>query len=296
MARKKKTRRKTRSRGSRTPWWERLPRPEAATVGRAAIAGAWIALVGGIAGLWSWGVPQLSAYASTHGRPAADIEVRFRDAPAWLRGDLETLLLLTARTHLEGDPMRRDDLVATHAALLNSGWFDAVHQVRRLRPGVVEVEADYVEPYALVRSRGYDHLVDPAARLLPRAYPAGTSRRFTAITGAHFDGPARPGLQWEGADVGAALRLLALIETRPWRHQVEQIDVSRYLREQMLVLVTDRGCRIEWGSAPGEERSLEALADLKRRYLDRHYELSRHIDRGHVGILDLTRREGVFAR
>lgn len=269
--------------------------PEWAQIRRGAVIAGRVLGLAALVGLTLWGVPRLTTYAE--GRAdVRTVTVGFRHAPVWLRGDLLHTLQLTAVAQLGDDPFGRTDLVAVRHALLDTGWFEGIDQVRRRRPDLIEVDARFMKPFAVIRSGGYDYLVDPAGRLLPRSYPAGDARpKFVTVTGTHFDRPTRPSMQWPGADVSAALSVLRLFEQRIWRGQVAQLDVSRYLTDGTIELVTDRGCRLRWGSAPGDESALEALADLKLRYLDEHYELSRHIDRGHTGTLDLTRREGVFA-
>jgi hypothetical protein len=284
---------KRRSKKSKKLTWPTLP--AWAQMQRGRLIGGRLLGVGAIVVLIAWGVPRLSVYANTRAAPRT-MQVKFDQAPAWLRGDLLTTLQLTVATQLGTDPFNQNDLAAARHALLETGWFQTIDQVRRRRPDVIEVDAVFVHPFAVVRSGPFDYLVDPTAHLLPRSYPAGEAHpKFVTIIGTHFDRPTRPGIQWPGADVAAALSLLHLLDQRPWRNQLAEVDVSRYLTDQEIEIVTDRGCRLRWGSAPGEEISLEAMADLKLRYLDEHYELSHRIDRGHVGTLDLTRREGVFA-
>ena len=141
--------------------------------------------------------------------------------------------------------------MAARVALLATGWFDDVIQVRRVNAGVIEVTTTFVHPAAVIRDADGDHLVDAAGRLLPRSYPHGGAIHPLVITGVHYDRPQRPGAAWEGADLTAALRLLRLVDSRDWRAQIAEIDATRYLAEETLVIRTDRGARIIWGSAPG---------------------------------------------
>jgi len=220
--------------------------------------------------------------------------VVFEGRPAWVQGDLLALLDLTARENLGDDPLRQDDLVRARAALLDTGWFDAIDQVRRVRADLVTITASFVRPAAVVRDADGDHLVDAHGKLLPRTFPPGGAAAQLVITGAHFTRPQRPGVQWDGADVSAALRLLRLLEGKPWRSQIASVDVSRYLEEGELVLVTDIGAQIIWGSAPGDETALEVTADTKLAYLAKAYEDFDRIDTGHRGVLRFRAR-GYFA-
>lgn len=257
---------------------------------------AWLAIVGGLAGLWVWGVPKLQAFATVQ-HHSNIVDVRFANPPAWFRGDLATALTRTARMPLiDGDPLRRDDLVAVRESLVSTGWFDDVQQVRRVSEDMVEITAKFVTPYTVIREKDGDHLIDPAGKLLPRSYPPGSRTNFIAISGPHFKRPANPGQVWEGADVAAGLKMLRLIAQQPWKSQIVEVDVSGYIRDEPIKLRTDGECAITWGSAPGEERALEVLAEGKidrLNYLFSHY---KRIDGGHVGGLDITNQKYVATR
>ena len=169
-----------------------------------------------------------------------------------------------------------------------TGWFENIGQVRRVRAGLVEIEARFADPFAVIRDDGGDHLVDSRGRLMPKTFSAGAAEGFVVIVGARFERPGRPGQQWEGADVIAAMRLLRLVQDRPWREQVVEVDISRFMRESSVRLITDRGCTIVWGRAPGLETAGEVPAKRKLSYLDYHHEHYGHIDRGFVTELDIT--------
>jgi hypothetical protein len=285
---KSKSRKKASTR-ERIPLGERLAEVDWLRVRRVSHALVWVLGVAALVAAAVFGGPRLEAVAAarTTVNPTT-IEIRFLNPPAWMNGDLEAMLDHTARQHLTGDPFARLDLVAARQSLIDTGWFEEVRQVRRRRADLVEVEASFVRPFAIVRDADGDHLVDPTGRLLPRSYPAGGKPSFIAISGVRFDRPSRAGLQWEGADVTAALRLLRLIHDRPWLGQVASIDTARFLGDQTLILVTDRGCRIIWGREPGAESVSEVPAARKLQYLDYHYQEHRHIDRGFAHELDIT--------
>ena len=174
--------------------------------------------------------------------------------------------------------------MAVRDALLATGWFESVPQVRRVSDDFVLIDGRFMTPFALVRDAEGDHLIDPYGRLMPRTYAKGTGpAQKVVIEGVHFDRPAQGGVQWEGMDITAALRLLRLIDERIWRSQVSAVDVARYLPDEVLSLKTDRGAEIIWGSAPGEEQALEVLAERKLAYLDKAYEEFDRIDMGYAG-------------
>ncbi|MHC4786939.1 MAG: hypothetical protein ACYTE6_13380 [Planctomycetota bacterium] len=256
---------------------------------RTVVVAAWVLGAGGLAAAWVLGVPRLEAYASARPGPG-EVEVRYVDPPSWLDGDLEASLVLTAEEHIDPDPQNRQGLVVVRQALLATGWFNEIAQVRRVDRGLVEIDARFAQPFAVIRhlAAAADHLVDSRGRLLPRAFPVGQAEHFTTIVGAGFDRPSRPGEHWPGTDVTAALKVLHLIHDRPWRGQVAEIDVASYLREASISLVTDRGCVIRWGRAPGDELGGEVSAEQKLSYLDYHQEHYGHIDRGFLQEIDIT--------
>jgi hypothetical protein len=256
---------------------------------------AWVAGVGVVITAWALGVPRLQASASRQ-RFAYQVHVRFIDPPRWFNGDLAAHLIQTAEMNLGGDPMLRDDLVACRETLLQTGWFESIRQVRRVAPNQVEIDAQFVRPYTVVRDNDGDHLVDGVGRLLPLKYEHGAKRTFIAITGVHFSRPQVDEV-WEGVDVIAALRVLELIDQQPWRSQVKEIDVTGYLGGAPIRLKTDRNSTLVWGGAPGEEPGLEVLAEDKLKRLNRMFAQYGHIDMGEHGReVDLTDQRYVASR
>jgi hypothetical protein len=301
MAKRKNKRKKTSSGGGLLA---RLALPEGLMslppagrwLGPATWTGFAIALVVG----WIVGVPRLEHSVAASAR--SDVAtVEFIDLPVWVEGDLLAMLETTAVAHVSGDPLDRSDLARVREALLDTAWFDDIRQVRRTRADRLVVDAAFVRPFAVIRDETGDHLVDRTGTLLPMSYPVNADdaarasvRRFV-ITGVHFDRPARPGRSWEGDDVTASLRLLRLIDTRPWFSQVAALDAGRYLADGTLVIVTDIGARITWGSAPGEEPPGEVPSEGKIAYLDTAWEQFERIDRGHDGELYFLHK-GYIAR
>ncbi len=241
---------------------------------------AWLVPAAALATAWGLGVPRLRAIAPRY-HAAGPVEVRFSETPPWIDGAIEANLVSVARRHIRG-ALRRDGLVGAREALLASGWFDEVPQVRRQAGGLVEIEARFSRPFAVVRDGEGDHLVDVRGRLLPRSFTAGTAG-LTAIVGARGRRP-RDTPVWPGGDVQAALAVLQLVRSRPWRHQVAEIDIGA----PSIVLITDRGCSILWGRPPGAEKGSEVPPDQKLRYLDYHFKHYGHIDRGFLRLIDIT--------
>ena len=249
--------------------------------------GLWVLVIVGVLSLWTLGVPRLATYAS-HNQYAQDIEVRFINTPAWVKDDLQASLRTAAHAQLTGDPLRRADLVAAGDALLHTGWIRRIRQIRRVTPELVQIDAQFAEPFAVVRDAEGDHLVDDAGRLMPRTFPVGGSAKLIPIIGVELDRPAKPGSLWNGADLTAALRLLRYVNDKPWRNQTAAIDVSGYLNDRPMTLLTDRGCEIIWGRGPGDQTAGEVSTDQKLQYLDYHHAEYGHIDRSFPRRLDIS--------
>ena len=264
--------------------------------------GGWFRIVGwvggglAIIGAWILGVPRLEVYAAAAGN--GEIEVRFIHAPGWVTEELQGHLEAIARGELSGGLLAQEDLERVGLALREDGWIEQVRQVRRVGEQAISIEADFASPFAVVRDGEGDHLVDGKGKLLPLTIPAGSKHQLIAITNTHFPRPMRAGLLWEGMDVTAGLLVLEQIRDKPWlkQGQVVAIDLTGFMETGMVTLVSDRGCRIIWGSAPGKETALESLAKRKLDYLKYQYEQFGHIDLGHTGEIDLTGKDHVVKR
>lgn len=283
MAKKKK---KTTRKKKAQPRFQALRNIEWASVKRGMKALAWLIGIGCVVGAAWYGVPRLEAHAIENSQ-VQTIEINFVDPPAWVQGDLEEYLLRTIEPLLVRDPFNRAMLQAVRRDLLNTGWFERIDQVRRVREDRIDVHGLFVDPYAVVRDEHGDHLVDTRGKLLPRTFSHGQSDKFVVLTGARFPRPGRPGMQWEGADIDAGLALLRLIEAEPWRHQAVEVNISGVIRGEAIRLVTDRGTRIIWGSRPGEESTLEAPYERKLYYLGHFFREYGHIDTGSDATLDI---------
>lgn len=191
--------------------------------------------------------------------------------PASEQRRLEHLVAQTVST----DVFDRDSLEALRAALDASGWFSAVPEVRRLTENTVRVRGQWRTPVAAVRVNDRDHLVGAQGELLPLAYtPGGAGASIPVILSAQFGPPENDargfayGRRWRGGDVPASLALLAELRrafhaTPHIMRQIAGLDASEYARRGRLLIVTDTGSRIVWGSAPGDEKPGEVRANEK---------------------------------
>ena len=210
------------------------------------------------------GVPRLQARIAG-ATDMSEAEIRFINPPAWMNGQLEAWLVLTVQQELKRNPLDNADLVQARNALLDTGCFERIEQIRRVRASVVEIKAVFLQPFAIVTDSEGEHLVDSRGRLLPAEYRVGASVHFLRITGARFNRPPGPGLQWDGTDISAGLHIARLVVSQEWGRQIDTIDVSNIDR---ITVRTLQGCHVIWGSVPGEEAVGEVTAKQKIQRLN----------------------------
>ncbi|PHQ82558.1 MAG: hypothetical protein COB69_01645 [Phycisphaera sp.] len=172
--------------------------------------------------------------------------------------------------------------------LKQTGWVSSVTSIKRLDEGVIEIEAVWRSPAAVVRDGAHDYLIATDGRRLRMSWRADLSP-FPTIRGA-LDASALaavPGEVWPSQSVQAGLELLNLLQERlPGNlgaDQVRGIEVSSFDRYKRLVLLTDEGNRIIWGRMPSDPvpDAISTEAKLNQlRYLRQHPDFGRRIDAG----------------
>ena len=238
-------------------------------------------------------VPVLSRQVET---PVDEVQVVFDRVPQWAGPSIVDHLGALALTHLQGTTLSRPDLASAHHALLNSGFFEAVTQVRRTGANQVTIDAVLVAPLAQIQDRHGMAMIDANGHLMPRGCGVSGDIHMVTIVNPRYSRPARPREVWSGGDLAAAIGVLGQIAHAPWIDQVKDIDLSRYAASGDLVLITDNGSRIVWGSAPGSEKAMESLLDRKIKRLDQLHRISGRIDQYHTGEIDITDASVVVKR
>ncbi len=226
------------------------------------------------------GVPVLSREAATR-KSDAPFQVYFSSRPVWMsEADLAPLAEVVTK-QLNGSPMDRDGLSESREALMRTGWFSEIIQVKRSGMNEVYVDGVWTTPFAVVRDKGYDHLIDTDGKLLPRCYREGTApSSLIRIENASFACPAAYGNEWAGKDMRGAVALARLMNDHAWRGQIACIDLDRTKDDGCLRLKTNRGCTIKWGRCPGNESAAEVPARQKIEYLQWLFDHYGRIDAG----------------
>jgi hypothetical protein len=238
-------------------------------------------------------VPVLSRQVD---KPVDEVQISFDRVPQWAGPSIVDHLGNLALAHLEGTTLSRPALASAHHALLNSGFFESVQQVRRTGMDQVTIEAVLVAPLAQIQDRHGTAMIDANGHLMPRGCGVSGDIHMVTIVNPRYSRPARPREVWSGGDLAAAIGVLGQIADAPWIDQVKDIDLSRYAASGNLVLITDNGSRIVWGSAPGNEKAMESLLDRKIKRLDHLHRTSGRIDQYHSGEIDITDASVVVKR
>lgn len=253
---------------------------------------SWILAIAGLITLSAMSVPRLRATQVS----AENLKVNFETPPIWLDVSLLLELQDVAREHLAQTTVSRDGLIKTASALEATGWFTKVKQVQWVNDTEVIVRATFLIPYAKVEDHGGIVYIDVQGRRLPTRVGliVKPNYHFITLKEPRYERPSRPGLQWNGGDVTAGLNILKLIYNKPWATQVQMINLARWATSETLMLETDTPSIFIWGSSPGEEHGLEALADHKIERLNHIFTKYGRIDQGIEAEFDLTNTSAVI--
>lgn len=234
-----------------------------------------VALVGVVT---AWAVARGPLMDKVGTREADPVRIAF-DWPAtesgdvWLppavRADLERI----AHATVSMNPFDRESLERTALELEKTGWLSNVTSVRRLTGGEVRISGAWRAHAAVVVKDSRRYLVGTGAELLKGPAGMDISRMYTiteprAQVPTRRDGTVAYGMPWLGA-VDESIALLRAVDGLPGSARIAGVDLTSFARDGRLVLVTDGGSRIVWGSAigdesPGEAASEQKIANLKR--------------------------------
>lgn len=249
-------------------------------------------------GAWAWWqyqpVEMLRQTVASRQTQRADLaEIVFEQPVVGVQGVREALLD-GAYAVARQNPYDRDALCAIQAMLIESRWMEdsTIRITRDLTTAVVEgqtrridritIHGEFRHPFALVRRADSDYVVDGSGTRLPVEYSAHQVDALPAIVNASGPVP-KIGEMWRGGDMTDGLLLIRYLRTqnREWFKQVRGIDVQNWdgrdRNRARLELLTDRGYRIAWGRAVGQEAGIEHPAAHKVQALDAYY-----LTRGHV--------------
>lgn len=247
---------------------------------------------------WSLSRMERRVHAFTsYDRP---LMLKWVELPAWLRlpENRHVLDSLARAIDLQSSDRMLDRTLAERLgkALADPriGWVKSVDRVRIDPSGEVTVKCHYRMPAAWVQYRKVGYLVDAEGVRLPGRYDIEDCRStaMLVIEGV-ASGPPEIGSPWPGNDLASAMKLVSLLDGRPFRHQVTSVYVNNYRGRRdrsrpHIELGTDMpGSRIWWGRPPGEDVGTEISAEQKLMLLETLYRQSGRIDmnRAYVDIM-----------
>lgn len=242
-------------------------------------------------GFMAFGMPRLRQYLDQKSFvEARNITVTFVNPPAWLDRTLAAdMQRMVANAVGDGSALDPARLTVAHDALVESGWFKSIDQVRLEGNGGFIVEARFRMPFALVVHGGREHLIDDEGCRLPAEWNLGerpASPHWITIVHAESTPPGQPGAPWSGRDLAAAIEFIKLTWNRPWQKQIAAVDLERFAGDG-LVVMTGSGGYVLWGAAPSVASSAEPPAQAKLKNLDHLFATTGFIDNGGGRIIDL---------
>ena len=174
------------------------------------------------------------------------------------------------------------------------GWIKSVDRIAVLPNSSVSVRCHFRKPAAWVRHGRHYYLVDQESVRLPGRYEAAAASGSVLMTinGVGMS-PPEVGQVWRGGDLASGLKLSAVLSSKPFRHQIADIDVTNHdgrhdKNRPHIELTTDReGSRIWWGRPPDEEFGTEIRANQKITLLETLYQQWGRIDmnRAYVNVM-----------
>jgi hypothetical protein len=187
--------------------------------------------------------------------------------PAWMNPKIAEQVLSAAQPLVPSPATDRQALADRAVALSRSPWVRSVKSLRRTygsAPGdVIEIDAEFRTPVAMVRWQESFWYVDADGVRLPERFNPSQVQQMTATGGrplfriiegvAHF--PEDVGKPWPGKDLRAGLELIALLSDKPYADQITRVDVANYdgrvnANESQINLITRYDTQVRWGQAP----------------------------------------------
>lgn len=220
-----------------------------------------------ILGSWAFGRGALERHVASLNTKAPEVVFEWpvskgtagADAKTWVPKPVQQDLTRVVKEHLTPSPFDQDALVRAADDLKSTGWFTKLDAVHREAGGKVRITGEWRGIAAVVKKDGRSHLVAMDGAILK--LPANTEppERLFVISNPSSPAPLNDagttayGVPWLGNDVQSAIALLKLLIVRPEvSRQLAGVDLSEYARSTKLVLVTDKGHRIVWGSPIGD--------------------------------------------
>lgn len=229
-------------------------------------------------GSWAFGRGPLERHVASLSRKTPGVVIEWptvQSEPSakpstWVPKSVQADLARAVDSHLTPNPFDQAALVEAANDLSATGWFTKLASVQREAGGTVRVRGEWRIPAAVVRKDGRNHLVAMDGAILKLPENTEPPERLSFISNPSSPAPRNDagtiayGVAWMGNDVQSAITLLRTLHGRPEIYrQISGVDLSEFARSTKLVLVTDRGHRIVWGSPIGDLMPGEVAVERK---------------------------------
>jgi hypothetical protein len=231
-----------------------------------------------VLGSWAFGRGALERHVASFNTKAPEVVFEWplaagasrSDARTWVPKPVQNDLTRVVQEHITSSPFDQAALVRAAEELKSTGWFTKLGAVHREAGGKVRITGEWRGPAAVVKKDGKSHLVAMDGAILKLPSNTEPPERLFVISNPSSPAPLSDagttafGVPWMGNDVQSAIALLKLLNAKPEvSRQLAGVDLSEYARSTKLVLVTDKGHRIVWGSPIGDLLPGEVAVERK---------------------------------
>jgi len=233
--------------------------------------------------------------------------IEISTVPDWIRADIKQQAIREAS--FQDLSMRQPGLTVEVAqAFAMQPWVSRVVRVSKSFPGRVQVELEYRRPVGFVEVPDGNWAIDAEGCLLPSEDFLDGSEKPTALAETLPRIYARDaswmgtyGAQWGDPRIHRAAKLAEVLlpvwqELNLYRIVAIGAGEAEYggQRHAQFVIYTPNSTGINWGAAPGYEKSGEPKADVKIKRLKELVAKSGPLEQiGQDGRIDLTQPDGV---
>ncbi len=203
---------------------------------------------------------------------------RHPEYAAEIRNPLDGKILKTLSLHYTQHPEVGFNAWIKHIVFIRRAWLP--HEQ------VIQIDAQYRHPAALIKMSNKYYLVSRSAVRLPGSYLASqrAALRWLFTIQGVAGPPPRPGKIFASPAVAAGIRLAKILTGQPYASQIRAIDVARVGRPSQshpeIALITRYHTQIYWGQPPGVRSFFEVPTDRKLDYLSAIYQQYHRIDAG----------------
>jgi hypothetical protein len=248
MAKKEKTKKKPRERkpGLLKRWLSSPPSPRRRAIGFGLLK---LLILAAFVGGTVWGLGRLRTYVFSQPEFARSTSrIQLMDRPEWmndwLADQLANELLPYTQSDWTFDPRLAESV---HQAGVQCPWVKSVTEVsverapgargdKTWRAGRVVVRAEWRRPVAVGVWRDREEYVAADGVVLPKEQTIQIIAQLPGL--ARIEGlaekPPAAGHQWGGADLQAALTVVAMFREKPYYSEIAAIDVSNFSRRNLL--------------------------------------------------------------